>query len=124
VYRLFIIILLVIVFGHVLGPGLSTDLGERRLRRIGSGLLVVLWAVWIVGSPVAAQGRPDTGGRVFGAIGGVGGNGESARLASVGAGIRVTKRLGVDFELLHARDLGCRPISTSSSRPWGPRSRR
>jgi len=25
----------------VLGPGLSTDLGERRLRRVGSGLLVV-----------------------------------------------------------------------------------
>ena len=58
------------------------------------------------GQPGGGSGRPDTGGRVFGAIGGVGGSGESALLASVGAGIRVTKRLGVDFELLHARDLG------------------
>ena len=42
-YRLFIIIMLVIVFGHVLGPGPFTAPAERRLRRWGSGLLLVFF---------------------------------------------------------------------------------
>jgi opacity protein-like surface antigen len=53
-----------------------------------------------------AQDVAGAGGRVFGAVGGVGGDGDSAVVASVGAGIRVTKHLGIDFEVLHAGDLG------------------
>ncbi len=42
-YRLCIIALLVIVFAHVVGPGPSTTSSERRLRLIGSGLLLAFF---------------------------------------------------------------------------------
>ena len=43
---------------------------------------------------------------MFGAVGAVGGDGDVTGVGTVGAGIRVTKHLGVDFEVLHAGDLG------------------
>jgi opacity protein-like surface antigen len=64
---------------------------------------VALWGLCACAGLATAQAAPDTGGRVFGAVGGVGG---SAVMGAVGAGIRVTKHLGVDFEVLHAGDLG------------------
>jgi hypothetical protein len=67
---------------------------------------VALWGLCVCAGLATAQAVPDTGGRVFGAVGGVGGDGDFAVVGSVGAGIRVTKHLGVDFEVFHAGDLG------------------
>ena len=80
----------------MLGPGLSTDLGERRLRRVGSGLLVVF-----LHDNVAQLGylpwQLDLQNLRFTAFVCSLGLITARLLASVGAGIRVTKRLGVDF---------------------------
>ena len=56
--------------------------------------------------PTRAQEVPQTGGRVFGLVGGVFGDGDPTILTSGGAGIRVTSLLGLDFEVLWAPDLG------------------
>ncbi len=56
--------------------------------------------------PAMAQEIPDTGGRVFGLVGGAFGEGKSTVLTSAGAGLRITKQLGLDFEVLNADDLG------------------
>lgn len=52
-----------------------------------------------------AQEVPETGGRVFGLVGGSFGNGGSAVLTSGGAGVRVTRTLGLDFEVFHISGL-------------------
>tara|TARA_B110000116_G_scaffold40466_1_gene32865 strand:+ start:60 stop:296 length:237 start_codon:yes stop_codon:yes gene_type:complete len=65
---------------------------------------VALWGLCVCAGLATAQAVPDTGGRVFGAVGG--GDGGSALVGAVGAGIRVTKHLAIDFEVLHAGDLG------------------
>ena len=56
--------------------------------------------------PARAQEVPETGGRVFGLVGGVFGDGDTTILTSGGAGIRITSRLGLDFEVLYVPDLG------------------
>lgn len=66
----------------------------------------VLAGVLVTSPPVIAQQIPDTGGRVFGLVGGAFGDGDSAVLTSGGAGIRISRHLGLDLELLHAGDLG------------------
>lgn len=63
---------------------------------------VAVWGLCACAGLATAQAVPNTGGRVFG----VGGDGGSALVGSVGAGIRVTKHLGINFEVLHAGDLG------------------
>lgn len=67
------------------------------------------FAVWVLctcAGLATAQATPDAGGRVFGAVGGAAGDGNSAAVSLVGAGIRITKHLGLDFEVLHTGDLG------------------
>lgn len=50
--------------------------------------------------PAAAQQVPDAGGRVYGLVGGAIGPGEFAA-AGVGAGLRLTSRVGLDVELTY-----------------------
>ena len=56
-------------------------------------------------TPARAQGVPETGGRVFGLVGGVFGDGDTTVLTSIGAGIRIAPRLGLDVEVLYVPDL-------------------
>jgi opacity protein-like surface antigen len=52
-----------------------------------------------------AQRVPETGGRVAGTFGGSFGDGGSTVVATGSAGIRFTRHLGVDFELMYVPDL-------------------
>ena len=56
-------------------------------------------------TPAEAQTIPETGGRVFGLVGGSFGDAGSAVQTSGGAGIRLTRNLGLDFEVLHVTGL-------------------
>ena len=70
------------------------------------GLTAVLTAAALgVATGAAAQTIPDTGGRVFGVVGGSFGNGGTALMTAGGAGLRLTRALGIDFEVLHVRTL-------------------
>ena len=63
-------------------------------------------AVLAAAVPVAeAQTFPEHGGRVFGLVGGSFGDGGTSFLTSGGAGLRLTRNLGIDFEVLHVNDL-------------------
>ncbi len=54
------------------------------------------------GSPAVAQVRvPDVGGRVFGIVGGSFGDGGSTVMTSGGVGLRLTRHLGLDLEVLY-----------------------
>ncbi len=70
-------------------------------------VLAVLLAVVAVAtvSPASAQPLPERGGRVFGLVGGSFGEGGSSLMVSGGGGLRLTRTLGVDFELLHVNGL-------------------
>ena len=70
---------------------------------VQTALLTV--AVLSVAAMAAAQRIPDTEGRVFGLVGGSFGDGDTAIMTSAGAGLRLTRNLGVDFELLYVNDL-------------------
>ena len=48
---------------------------------------------------------PETGGRVFGLVGGSFGDGAASVLTSGGVGVRVTRHLGLDFEVFHVTGL-------------------
>ncbi len=52
-----------------------------------------------------AQGVPDVGGRVFGVFGGSFGDGGSTVMTSGGAGLRLSRHLGLDFEVLYVPNL-------------------
>ena len=52
-----------------------------------------------------AQEVPDVGGRVFGVFGGSFGDGGSTVMTSGGAGLRLSRHLGLDFEVLYVPDL-------------------
>ena len=52
-----------------------------------------------------AQEISDTGGRVFGLLGGSFGDGGTTLTTSGGAGLRLTRHLGLDFEVLYVADL-------------------
>ena len=70
------------------------------------GLPAVLTAAALsVATGAAAQTIPETGGRVFGVVGGSFGNGGTALMTAGGAGLRLTRALGIDFEVLHVRTL-------------------
>ena len=60
-------------------------------------------AVTLAGvSPAGAQeGVPGTGGRVFGIVGGSFGDGGTTIMTSAGAGLRLTRHLGLDVEVLY-----------------------
>ena len=60
-------------------------------------------AVTLVGvSPAVAQEAvPGVGGRVFGTVGGSFGDGGTTVMASGGVGLRLTRHLGLDLELLY-----------------------
>ncbi|MDA1092787.1 MAG: outer membrane beta-barrel protein [Acidobacteria bacterium] len=74
----------------------------KRATTLGASALLTL----LLSAPATAQEVPDTGGRVFGLVGGVFGDGDSAVMTSAGAGIRISRHLGLDLELFHAGDLG------------------
>jgi hypothetical protein len=70
------------------------------------GLTAVLTAAALgAATGAAAQAIPNTGGRVFGVVGGSFGNGGTALMTAGGAGLRLTRALGIDFEVLHVRTL-------------------
>ena len=64
-------------------------------------------AVTLAGvSPAVAQVMvPDIGGRVFGTVGGSFGDGGSTVMTSGGVGLRLTRHLGLDLELLYVPGL-------------------
>ena len=60
----------------------------------------VLWR-----ANVSAQPLPEHGGRVFGLVGGSFGDGGSSPFTAAGAGLRLSRNLGLDIEVLHIHDL-------------------
>ena len=69
---------------------------------------VMTVAVILAGTGATAQEIPATGGRVFGLVGGSFGDGNSSPLVSGGAGLRLTRHVGVDFEVFHVSGLELR----------------
>ena len=82
---------------------MTTTLSNLRLMR------AVVLSVLTLGAPMmtsaTAQPLPDTGGRVFGLVGGSFGDGGGAALVSAGAGVRITRTLGLDLEVFHVSGL-------------------
>ena len=70
-----------------------------------TGLFVVLAVTATSVVDAGAQEVPETGGRVFGLVGGSFGDGGSTVMTSGGAGLRLTKQLGIDFDVLYVSDL-------------------
>ena len=72
-------------------------------------LIHVMMLSVALGAPMTttaiAQEIPETGGRVFGLVGGSFGSGGGAGLASGGAGVRITRTVGLDFEVFHVSGL-------------------
>ena len=66
------------------------ELIELRIRTLALPTLALLMS----GALLHAQEVPDTGGRVFGLVGGVFGDGDSTGVISVGAGLRITRQVG------------------------------
>ena len=67
--------------------------------------LLVLALTFAPTGLAAAQEISDTGGRVFGLVGGSFGDGGTTVTTSGGAGLRLTRQLGLDFEVLYVSDL-------------------
>ena len=63
-------------------------------------LLEVVAAVALAATPAAAQAIPETGGRVYGLVGGAFGDGTHVATGA-GAGLRLTRHVGLDVELTH-----------------------
>ena len=78
----------------------------QTLRTLALPAVVALTLIDATAGPALAQEVPDTGGQVFGLVGGAFGDGDTTALISGGAGLRLTRQLGLDFEVLYARDLG------------------
>ena len=75
---------------------------DRRIKSERVGRVAVLAAlVMAVACAAGAQGIPSSGGRVFGLVGGSFGDGGTIVMTSGSAGVRLTRQLGFDFELLH-----------------------
>ncbi len=69
-------------------------------------ILCLTLAVAVAGVAAAgAQGVPDVGGRVFGVFGGSFGDGGATVMTSGGAGLRLSRHLGLDFEVLYVPNL-------------------
>ena len=76
------------------------------LRTIALAAIVALTLLGATAGAALAQEIPETGGRFFGLVGGAFGDGDTTALISGGAGLRLTRQLGLDFEVLYAHDLG------------------
>jgi len=77
----------------------------QTIRTLALPAIAALTLLCATATPAHAQDIPETGGRVFGLIGGAFGDGDTTALISGGAGIRITRQLGLDFEVLYAPDL-------------------
>ncbi len=73
------------------------------MTSVNSRVWCLTLAVTLAGvSPAVAQVMvPDIGGRVFGIVGGSFGNGGSTVMTSGGIGLRLTRHLGLDLEVLY-----------------------
>ena len=73
------------------------------MTSMNSRVWCLTMAVTLAGvSPVVAQVMvPDIGGRVFGIVGGSFGDGGSTIMTSGGVGLRLTRHLGLDLEVLY-----------------------
>lgn len=69
------------------------------------GALVMLMVMVLTTATASAQVGREPGGKVFGLVGGSFGDGETAVATSAGAGIRLTRHLGLDVELFHVAGL-------------------
>ncbi len=67
--------------------------------------LTVAVTLAAVSPAIAQEAVPDIGGRVFGTVGGSFGDGGSTVMTSGGVGLRLTRHLGLDLELLYVPDL-------------------
>ena len=76
-------------------------------------------STWV--APAAAQEVPETGGRVFGLAGGSFGDGGTTVMTGGGAGLRMTRRLGIDFELLYLPNLEAEAQVISQTARLAPR---
>ena len=85
--------------------------------RMTRGILVIAAFVMIVlaaGLAAAQPAVPETGGRVYGLVGGGFGDGRFV-LSGAGAGLRLTRHLGLDVELTHLAASGG---ATETALPW------
>ncbi len=84
------------------------------ILRMRQALLSAIGGLALTVAPAAAQQHvPDTGGRVYGLVGG--GFGDGTFIATgAGAGLRLTPHIGLDLELTHLSDRG----GTITDTPW------
>ena len=68
-------------------------------------IIAVVGLTLAFATTASAQDRPGTGGKVFGLVGGSFGDGGTAVVTSGGAGVRLTRHLGLDLEVLHVSGL-------------------
>ena len=74
---------------------------DRWRRRLRQALLPAVAAGALAAGPAAAQHDvPDSGGRVYGLVGGAFGGGTFVATGA-GAGLRLTRHVGLDLELTH-----------------------
>ena len=71
-----------------------------RMPRLILGVAAFVTIVLASGSAAAQPPVPDTGGRVYGLVGGGFGDGRFV-LSGAGAGLRLTRHVGLDVELTH-----------------------
>ena len=96
--------------GRSLRPGLTT----ATLCRTRLVLLPAIVALGLTAAPAVAQQQvSDTGGRVYGLVGGSFGDGRFVATGA-GAGLRLSRHLGLDVELTHMSDGG----GTRGAEPW------
>ena len=82
--------------------------------RVQPALSAAIAALALTAGPAAAQQEvPDTGGRVYGLIGGAFGDGTFVATGA-GAGLRLTRHLGLDLELTHLTGRG----GAGGGTPW------
>ena len=81
--------------------GRERDRSARWRRRLRQALLPAVAALALAAGPAAAQHEvPDRGGRVYGLVGGAFGDGTFVATGA-GAGLRLTRHVGLDLELTH-----------------------
>jgi len=79
------------------------ELFRARMVSVVSLAFIIIMAT---AASVVAQPLPQVGGRVFGLVGGSFGEGGQAPLVAGGAGLRLTRNIGLDLEVLHVEGLG------------------
>ena len=68
-------------------------------------LVTLVGLTLALATTATAQVGPGPGGKVFGLVGGLFGDGGTAVSTSGGAGVRLTRHLGLDLEVLHVSGL-------------------